>query len=707
MRILPILLISFAASAAFAADATNAVLRTVADVRALSEREFAEERPVALEGQVVAELFGTGRILQDATGRFFFEASTANLVPRLGDVIRMTGDTFLDAPIRQEFIHAYDITVLGNRPPPEPLPIDAQRISSPENHFRTVRISGFISEAFKDEIDPKWNYVVLRSDDTPVYVAVPNRGGSDRPLTELIDADVELTGVVLPHYCAERFFVGPHLELWSKDCIRVIRPPLADPFDSPYLEDIIHVSPIELTKIRRRRVEGIVLAAWRGNRILVREDGGRLIGVELTESGPLPQSGERIQAVGFPETDLFHLNLTRAIRRTLPGGRTAPEPAQATAAAAILLDEAGNRRLRPDCHGRALRLRGIVRSLPSAGNADGRMNLECDGFLVPVDLSANPSAADGLVLGCEVEAAGTCIMEADNWRPNLLFPVLGGFTLVIRTPDDIRVLSRPPWWTPGRLLVVIGSLLAALLGILVWNRVLNRIVERRGRELLKSEIGKVSAELRVDERTRLAVDLHDSIAQELTSASLQLATAASARAVDSAAADRHVEAAMRMLKSCQTDLRHCIWDLRTEALDEKDFGEAIRRMLKTVAGNAAVAIRFSVLRQKVNDTTAHAMLNIIRELVSNAVRHGKATGVRIAGELKDGCLRFSVRDNGCGFDPASAPGLSEGHFGLNGIRERVKHLGGAIEITSAPGAGARAVIAIRVPHPDESREVST
>ena len=96
----------------------------------------------------------------------------------------------------------------------------------------------------------------------------------------------------------------------------------------------------------------------------------------------------------------------------------------------------------------------------------------------------------------------------------------------------------------------------------------------------------------------------------------------------------------------------------------------------------------------------HNILCIIRELVINAVRHGHATTLKVAGTIDGDRLLFSVADDGCGFDPATRPGMEQGHFGLEGVMERVKALDGTADITSAPGKGPR--IAINTPLPEEN-----
>ena len=77
---------------------------------------------------------------------------------------------------------------------------------------------------------------------------------------------------------------------------------------------------------------------------------------------------------------------------------------------------------------------------------------------------------------------------------------------------------------------------------------------------------------------------------------------------------------------------------------------------------------------------------------ADAVRHGGAANIRIAGKIHTGALNISVRDDGCGFDTSTRPGQTEGHFGLDGIIERIERLGGTFKIESSPGRGTYAVM---------------
>ena len=130
---------------------------------------------------------------------------------------------------------------------------------------------------------------------------------------------------------------------------------------------------------------------------------------------------------------------------------------------------------------------------------------------------------------------------------------------------------------------------------------------------------------------------------------------------------------------------------------------AIRKTLEPYISDIDMQIRFNVPRSLFTDNTAHALMRIIRELVLNAVRHGKATAVKIAGSRDGDTLLFSVRDNGCGFDPTTAPGIAQGHFGLQGVRERLRLLKGTLTIESSTGRGTKATARIHLPEGENEK----
>ena len=133
------------------------------------------------------------------------------------------------------------------------------------------------------------------------------------------------------------------------------------------------------------------------------------------------------------------------------------------------------------------------------------------------------------------------------------------------------------------------------------------------------------------------------------------------------------------------------------------MNEAIRRTVNQHLDGATLTVRFNVPRDRITDNTTHALLRIIRELVTNAVRHGKAHAIKVAGAIENGRLLFSVSDDGVGFDAANHPGMAQGHFGLQGIRERIRGFNGTLDIDSKPGKGTHVQIAITMPAPPPER----
>ena len=157
-----------------------------------------------------------------------------------------------------------------------------------------------------------------------------------------------------------------------------------------------------------------------------------------------------------------------------------------------------------------------------------------------------------------------------------------------------------------------------------------------------------------------------------------------------------LDTAERMLDSCRLELRRCLFDLRGHALEAQNFEDAIHSTLAPLCDGVDLVVRFDVRRAHFDDTTVHAVLCMVRELVSNALRHGRATQIRVAGEYHDGTLSFSVRDNGCGFDTEARLGPSQGHFGLEGIRERAERFNGNAIFESRSGAGTRIAVTLHL-----------
>ena len=678
--------------------ATNVVLTTTAELRALSEKDALKGLRFDLTAQVIQKtegITGCAFTVQDESGgcHVFAEDNPQSFAYGLGDVIRWRGTTGITSD-RNLYVKCDKTDFAGRRPLPPVIQAETSLIPLGDYNYRRIRLTGVVTGIYLDDIDPFYTYLVMRSSGHTIYAAMQTGASNRIERTKLVDAEVEVTGVCMPEESGRRIFLGPRLAIADTHGIRVLRAPPSDPFSAPCIGDIHHVRASEVSATGRRRIDGRVLATWGGNRLMLRTDSGNAVRVELAD-GALPSCGSRIAVVGLPATDLFHLNISQGIWKTLQDGTSpaAEEPVDVSADE-LLFNERGERKFKPRHQGRLFRLVGTIRSLPPQNDPSAHMLLSCGGNIIPVDASSCPAALDGLEVDCRVAVCGICVLDVPNWSHDRVFPRIEGLFLVPRTPSDVEVVSRPPWWTPKKLVVVIVSLLALLAVGALWIRLLNRVIMRRSRQLVKERLAHDRAETRIDERTRLAVELHDALSQTLTGVAFQIDAAEAARRKDPSKIERCLAVARKTLASCREELRNCLWDLQNHTLDSRDTREAIRETLEPHTGACDVAIDVDIPRERISDQTLHVVLLMIRELVVNAIRHGSARHVKVCGSLEDGSLHLSVSDDGTGFDPEDRPGFKDGHFGLHGISERVERLSGRLSIDSAPGRGTRVDIAI-------------
>ena len=580
-----------------------------------------------------------------------------------------------------------NVVVLAHGKPPEPTAITANDIETKDLLYRPVRTSGILIDIRKDEIDPRFIQFTLAYSNNVVFAAGYARHfrGHEEFIKGLSGATVEISGVLSRH-SGFRIHCRRFISLTSSSSIRMQKTPSDELFRVPEIGNTEGLSPGAIIALGHRRAIGRVLAVWNGDTLLMRTAGGNTIKIGLSTSPP--SVGDVIEAVGYTETDLFNVNLTSAIWRKSVSTQPQPDAAVADVELKTLLsNEIGDRKFDYSYHGRTVRIRGIVQDIASDGRSGKRMIVSSNGYAIAVDVESAHGAADGIEIGSTVSVTGVCILETETWNRHSVLPRIIGLFVAVRSPDDIVVLKTPPWWTHARLTAVIGTLALMLVAILIWNASLRMLSERRGREIYRRRIAQTRSELRVDERTRLAAELHDHLAQSLTAISYQVAAADRSRTAAPEAASHHLSTAARMLGSCRTELRRCIWDLRSDALGKTDLARAVLKSIESITGETAVSANFNVPRNKVSDSAMHATLSIIRELVANAVNHGKARNISIEGTLSGDMLRFSVSDDGCGFDVANAPGIDDGHFGLAGVQERIRRHGGKFSISSAPGQG--------------------
>ena len=191
----------------------------------------------------------------------------------------------------------------------------------------------------------------------------------------------------------------------------------------------------------------------------------------------------------------------------------------------------------------------------------------------------------------------------------------------------------------------------------------------------------------VEERNRLARELHDSISQTLFSLALTADAAAAMVRTDPDGAVRELERVQQMSKESLVELRALIFQLRPPALEEEGLTTTLAKHLDLLSRAHGIEARLEADGIPRWDPVREGeVFRIVQEAVNNAVRHARADVVTVRLAVDGGRLIVAVVDDGVGFDPA-ARSLRARRLGLTSMAERARGLDGALAIESGPGAG--------------------
>ena len=227
------------------------------------------------------------------------------------------------------------------------------------------------------------------------------------------------------------------------------------------------------------------------------------------------------------------------------------------------------------------------------------------------------------------------------------------------------------------------------------QRLLQAITDQVALALYTAHLSAVGREHAVlEERTRLAREIHDTLAQQLTGIVLQLEAAQTMIDRGSNKVKGSVTLARDLARSALQEARRSVWNLRPASLAATGAVGAIEREVAAFGVRTGITARFrsrSVPRRvSLSPATEVALLRIVQEALNNVARHSGATHVDVLMRTDGHELLVSVRDDGDGFDAATVPARTD-CFGLQGMRERVRLAGGSLVVVSAPGEGTEVI----------------
>lgn len=675
-------------------------IKSIDEIRKLSREEAAEALPAKLSGTCIyaandeffihdgsCGIWVSGRNSK-LRGLLREPSDLADL--RIGMTVDVEGVTDPGTYARQ--ILPTIIRQTGSGTLPKPLRISAEQLVAGSEDGQHVEIEGVIQDV---QVLEDRTVCSLMSQGVNCLFAL--HGGSGRNLPPLVDAKVSVIGALAPDHNNRSEAVLPKIISSTDDCIRIIKPPPADPFESPRvsLDDLRGFSP-DVTLFHRKVTSGVVTFVRPGEFFFLQE-GGTSIKVSSDAVGLRP--GFRVEVAGFIDISQHLAALKNGIvRRT--GESPRPEARRVTARDILKSAswQAQPHHASSDLSGHNVTLHGIIRRIDrSSPMAPVAVWLETDNILFPANLPPetvlDEKQSDSWQPGAELELTGTCELIFRG-RPDplgLYDPV--GFHLWLASPNDVRITRTTPWWTTRRLsIALLGTGIAALIAfgfVAVLRRQVKLQVRVIGRELETNAIAS--------ERERMARDLHDTLEQQLTGVAMQLESLAKSPQAQVPDFRNRLTLATKMLHHSREEARRSVWDLRNRILENHGFAAAVESLAASAAidGGPVVSTRISGSRAHLPSAVTYQLLRMVQEALANALKHACASEIVISLEMSADQYVLSIRDDGCGFDAGLDHLPGPPHFGLIGMRERASRIGAEIAVVSQTGQGC--TVHIRLP----------
>jgi len=274
-----------------------------------------------------------------------------------------------------------------------------------------------------------------------------------------------------------------------------------------------------------------------------------------------------------------------------------------------------------------------------------------------------------------LQVRGICV--SDSQFTNDSVP----FTVLLRSADDIKVASAPPWWSKRNL--IRGTTIVLFLSLLGYLSHL-RIKQWRLQGI-------------VEERLRLAHELHDTLAQSFAGIGYQLRAILKNLPDSPSPLQTQVETAAELVHQGHLEARRSISTLRTDAdgLHAELLASLEQAALRMISdGSIVVETSASGDQRRIPLKLTAVLFRIGLEAIANAVRHANASRIKVHLDYQRAFLQFNIEDNGVGFTPEEA---TPSGFGLNGIRARAHTVGGTVRIFSSPGSGTRLQVNVPLP----------
>ncbi len=626
-------------------------LRTVDEVRLLTYAEARMAPPVLLRVVVISHL-PDGFDAQDSTGGLFFDLRPEE-IPPLGESIDVYGN--VTGGFYGPYIVVDQIRSRGQRTIPRALNFRPDFVQTGIGDNRLIEIEGLMVDVEFDENQRSGQGLIVNGQ-TDLRIRFQNQNDefqSER-IKRLVGSWIRLKGSGAPLFNDGRQRIGSDIICSSNQFIEVVNEGLTTQ----------HVPLGDIGRWDSRsaapglvRTLGVVTLVEGPKSLIVQsgEHGARVKTLRDHDATP----GDTLDLKGLPDTEGYFVGLRYA--------DISPSSTLNEVATPVIEDSSLSRE-------NAFQLVTVSGTMIER---EGRiLNLESKGNLIPVSLSAFMTDKDLPAAGSEIRITGVKLVDADQRGQ------LRSATVAMRSLADLEIIATPSWWNPRRYWTAIFVLGAGIMLVLIWTLALNRRVTTQT-TLIESQIQSNAA---LEERNRIARELHDTFSQGFAGVGYQLASIDNHLDTDPARAREKLSAAREMVEHSLAETRDSLTGLRVPtAAESLEFPTSMLSIMEERCKEASIELAVKMpddLNQiDLNTETAYACHRIMLEALANTIKHSGAEHLFIDLERRNSSWTFSVRDDGSGFDLQNTPDI--GHYGLQGMKERAREIKAAFEVDSS------------------------
>lgn len=674
-RVLTIL-IALLATGQWCVGAVGILLTNATQVRALTVVEAKRHFPVQLHGVVLGQVDPGGRalVLYDGSSCIYLIGPQKLISPmREGDQVVVEGVSGPGqfAPI----VVVRKLNKVGRGKIPRPKRVTFAQMLSGSLDAQWVEITGIVRECNPSKGNPWQSDMVLETDAHRLEVRINNRLKPGA----YVDAKITLRGFCFSQENDNRQLTSPMLYVPHNAPVQVDDPSAADPYKLPLrsVRSLFQFEPHSCYEYWVR-LRGVV-TYYRPGKFLCIRDGDAGLRVECSQTKPL-QPGDEVDVVGFPALGNYAPVLEDAVfkKDTISAP---PSPVLLTNSASALLH---------DQDLVCLNARLIERVRADSG-WDLLFDWNHERIKGMLELPKNQPLPSSWRDGSEIRVTGICSIISDQnapisgaWEPS-------AFALLLRSPADLRVIRMASWWTESRIIQGLGILsvfLASIIGVIIFAARRRLHEQAMHRSQAEREFSAI-----LNERNRIAREIHDTVAQGLGAISMRLELAKKQLLPGANGAASDLALAHSLVRSTLAETRNSVWHLHSQVLDTADLATALGDVLRVLTEETDIQSEFSVRgeSQRLPPVVENNLLRAGQEAITNAVKHAQPRKISVTLDFLDRMVRLRVCDDGKGFDSKKPP-RSDGGFGLVGMSERIKESNGKMILQSSPQCGTEVIL---------------